>query len=69
MTDLRPMDIYAPGVEPECEREDSLKVARTLYNALVAKHPDRLITLCDVHGQVLARTSRSATVWSGKITS
>jgi hypothetical protein len=29
MTDLRPMDIYAPGVEPECEREDSLKVGRT----------------------------------------
>jgi hypothetical protein len=62
------MDIYAPRIEPECEREDPLKVARTLYNALVAKHPDRLITLYDDHGRVLARSDRSVAVWTGKLT-
>lgn len=56
------MNICALGIEPEREREDRLKVARALYNALVAKHPDRLITLCDDHGQALARSDRPETV-------
>ncbi len=35
-----------------------LDVARTLYNALVAQHPDRPITLCDGSGRVVARSER-----------
>jgi hypothetical protein len=65
----RKMDIYAPGIEPEREREDRLKVARTLYNILVAKHLDRLITLCDDDGRVMARSDRSDTMSSGNLTS
>jgi hypothetical protein len=32
-----------------------LKIARTVYDALVAQDPDRQITLCDEAGNVLAR--------------
>ena len=32
-----------------------LKIARTVYDALVAQDPDRHITLCDEAGNVLAR--------------
>ncbi len=31
------------------------KVARRLYEALVAQDPDRLITLCDGRGKMVAR--------------
>ena len=31
-----------------------LKIARTVYHALVAQDPDRQITLCDGSGQVMA---------------
>jgi hypothetical protein len=48
------MNIYAPEIEPDREREDRLNVARTLYNALVARYPGELITLCDDHGRVVA---------------
>jgi hypothetical protein len=50
------MNIYAPGVEPE--REDRLTVALRLYKSLVAQYPERLITLCDDRGRVVARSDR-----------
>ena len=59
------MNIYAPGVEAEREREDRLDVARTLYKFLVAQYPDRLITLCDDRARVLARSDRPETMPSG----
>jgi hypothetical protein len=35
-----------------------LKIARTVYDALVAQDPDRQITLCDGSGRLLARNER-----------
>ena len=35
-----------------------LDIARRVYKALVAQDPDRLITLCDGSGLVLARNER-----------
>ena len=35
-----------------------LDIARRLYKVLVAQNPDRLITLCDGSGRVLARSER-----------
>jgi hypothetical protein len=35
-----------------------LNIARRLYKALVAQNPDRLITLCDASGRVLAQSER-----------
>jgi hypothetical protein len=35
-----------------------LDIARRLYQALVAQNPDRLITLCDASGRVLAQSER-----------
>ena len=32
-----------------------LKIASRLYKALVAKNPDRVITLCDSSGRVVTR--------------
>jgi hypothetical protein len=60
------MNRYASRIETEGEREDRLNIARTLYNALVAKYPDRLITLCDDRGRVLSqRMPRHAAAGSG----
>ena len=56
------MKIYARGIEPEREREDRLNLACTLYKSLVAQYPDRLITLCDDRGRVLARSDRPHTM-------
>ena len=42
-----------PNVE-ERKRARRHKIARRLYEALVAQNPDRLITLCDRRGEVLA---------------
>jgi hypothetical protein len=35
-----------------------LKIARTVYDALVAQDPDRQITLCDGSGRLLARNEQ-----------
>jgi hypothetical protein len=48
------MSTHTPSIDPERDREDRLEVARTLYKALVAQYPDRVITLCDGLGRVLA---------------
>ena len=37
------------------KRAQRLEIARRLYQALVAQDPDRVITLCDCGGRVLAR--------------
>jgi hypothetical protein len=37
------------------KRKRRHKVARRLYEALVAQDPDRVITLCDGRGKVVAR--------------
>jgi hypothetical protein len=41
---------------PPCE-QNRLDVARALYKSLVAQYPDKLITLYDNYGLMLARTS------------
>jgi hypothetical protein len=40
---------------PSSVTERRLKIARRLYQALVAQDPDRVITLCDSSGRVVAR--------------
>ena len=40
---------------PRSAAERRLAIARRLYSALVAKAPDRSITLCDSRGEVVAR--------------
>ena len=40
---------------PSSAAERRLAIARRLYRALVAQDPDRLITLCDASGKVVAR--------------
>jgi hypothetical protein len=40
---------------PSSVAERRLKIARRLYQALVAQDPDRLITLSDGGGRVVAR--------------
>ena len=49
------MNTHTSDIDADHKRLD---VARTLYKALVAQDPDRLITLCDGRGQVLARSER-----------
>jgi len=49
------MSTYTPGRDDDQKRLD---IARRLYKALVAQDPDRLITLCDGSGRVLARSER-----------
>ena len=44
-----------PNSAAERKRVARLEVARTLYQALVAQDPDRLITLRDGGGRVVAR--------------
>jgi hypothetical protein len=38
-------------------RDDRLDIARRLYRAMCAQHPDLLITLCDGGGRILEKTS------------
>jgi hypothetical protein len=38
-----------------------LAIARRLYRAICAQYPDRLITLCDGDGRVLATFRRAST--------
>ena len=47
--------LQTPNSVEERKRVALLEVARRLYQALVAQDPDRLITLCDSSGRVLAR--------------
>jgi hypothetical protein len=46
---------HAPSIDPERRRAERLEIAHKLYEALVALHRDRVITLCDDDGQVVAR--------------
>jgi hypothetical protein len=39
----------------EQKHAERLDVARTVYNALAAQNGDRLITLCDACGRLIAR--------------
>jgi hypothetical protein len=45
----------AVSQEPNSTAERRLAIARRLYGALLAQHPDRAITLCDAGGAVVAR--------------
>ena len=49
------MSTHTPGSNDDRKRLD---IARRVYKALVAQDPDRLITLCDAGGRVLARNER-----------
>jgi hypothetical protein len=49
------MGTDTPGGDDDQKRLD---IARRLYKALVAQNPDRLITLCDASGRVLAQSER-----------
>jgi hypothetical protein len=40
---------------PSSVAERRLAIARRLFRAMVAKDPDRSITLCDSRGEVVAR--------------
>ena len=51
---------YEKGESTEDEVSDKrLDIARRLHRAMCAQYPDRLITLCDGDGRVLA-TSRAS---------
>jgi hypothetical protein len=47
------MSTHRSDIDADHKRLD---IARRLYEALVAQYPDRLITLCDGGGRVLARS-------------
>jgi len=49
------MSTHSSGIDADRKRLD---IARTLYKALVAQDPDRLIMLCDGRGRVLAHNER-----------
>jgi hypothetical protein len=44
-----------PNSAAEQKRAERLDVARTVYHALAAQDADRVITLCDIHGRLIAR--------------
>jgi hypothetical protein len=46
---------HTPNSSAERKRADRLKIAYALCKALVAKNPDRVITLRDGTGRVMAR--------------
>ena len=46
---------HTPSSAAERKRADRLEIARRLYQALVAQEPDRVITVCDGAGRVVAR--------------
>jgi hypothetical protein len=45
---------YETGESTEDEVSRRLDIARRLHRAMCAQYPDRLITLCDGDGRVLA---------------
>jgi hypothetical protein len=47
------MSTHTSGIEADRKRLD---IARKLYKTLVAQYPDRLITLCDGSGRVVAHS-------------
>ena len=46
---------HTPSSAAERKRPERLDIARGLYRALVAQDPERVITLCDGGGRVVAR--------------
>ena len=44
-----------PNSAAEQKSAERLDVARTVYDALVKNDADRVITLCDVRGRLIAR--------------
>jgi hypothetical protein len=44
-----------PNSAAEQKRAEQLDVARTVYRALAIQDADRVITLCDVRGKLIAR--------------
>jgi hypothetical protein len=44
-----------PESAAQRKRTKRLEIARRLYQELVAQDPDRLITLCDGEGRIVAR--------------
>jgi hypothetical protein len=46
---------HRPVSAAERKRAGRLDIARRLYHALAAKDPDRIITLCDERGRVMAQ--------------
>ena len=44
-----------PNSAVEQKNAERLDVAHTVYHALVAQDADRVITLCDVRGKLIAR--------------
>ena len=44
-----------PNSAAKQKRAERLDVARTVYQALVAQDADRVITLCDARGKLIAR--------------
>ena len=44
-----------PNSAAEQKRAERLDVARTVYHALAAQDADRVITLCDIRGRLIAR--------------
>ena len=45
---------HAPSIDPDRRRAERLEIAHKLYEALLAQGPDRVITLCDGDGRVVA---------------
>ena len=46
---------HTPNSAAERKRAERLDVARTVYHALAAQDADRVITLCDERGRLMAR--------------
>jgi hypothetical protein len=42
-------------IDAERQRQEWLDIAHRLYQALIAQDPNRVITLCDGDGRVVAR--------------
>ena len=60
--DTPPQDYWwSPARGQELTDEDQINVARRSYDAMCVQHPDRLITLCDPQGRILARSASKFT--------
>jgi hypothetical protein len=44
-----------PNSATEQKRAERLDVARTVYHALAVQDADRVITICDIRGRLIAR--------------